>query len=272
MTTYPFGIKNIKIKSRVWSFVKLIQIAIFTLLISACENGGVLFADVPEFNKALPEDFKSRILWEETDQFKYDLAQLSGHVIYKMSDTNKFERGSRITNGTQPSVELIENGEIYQSKIDSNASLEGSYLAFASNIKAEQVVDISIVDTARSLIPYEEVPVSKLIEIANRPKQDNVEQRYYIQGVLLATLTSKYGSKIESNASGVVGGTFGAKGSVFNEESTTSRDYRISLLLIDIDRFSQLSSASGLQGLETQNILRNSQVSSATLPLISFSD
>lgn len=72
----------------------------------------------------------------------------------------------------------------------------------------------------------------------------------------MATVMTQYGVKINADASGVVGNAFGAKGNVYNEEQTVSRDFRISLLLIDLDRFVQLNAASGLERLTPQRLVR----------------
>ncbi|MBU8900926.1 hypothetical protein KRR26_35545 [Corallococcus sp. M34] len=219
---------------------RYVWIALFASLLGGC---GVTFSNVPEFNKGLPEDFKRRVLWNETDLFKYNLEQLAGHVIYSKASAAEYDRGPRlVTNGKSPSFKLIDNGQVYHSKVDNGAKAEGSYLAFASTMSAEQTADVSIIDTAQVFIPYEDVPVDELVKIAEASAPQGVK-RYYIQGVLLASVTTRYGAKINADASGIVGDTFGAKGSVYNEQQAVGRDFRISLLLIDIDRMAMLKKA-----------------------------
>ncbi|WP_253993352.1 hypothetical protein [Myxococcus qinghaiensis] len=228
---------------------------LLALLLSGC---GVTFSNTPEFNKGLPEDFKRRVLWNETDIFKYNLEQLAGHVIYSKASTGEYDRGPRLTtSGKSPTFKLIDNGQVYHSKIDNAAKAEGSYLAFAATMSNDQTADVSIIDTAQVLIPYEDVPVTDLAKISETKAPQGVK-RYYIQGVLLASVTTRYGATIKTDASGVVGNTFGAKGSVFNEQQTVGRDFRISLLLIDIDRMALLKAAPQLSPQTPADFLKAS--------------
>lgn len=231
-------------------------IVALTLVILGC---GVRFANIPQFNKELPSDFKSRVFWTQTDNFKYNLEQLAGHVIYSESKAGEFSRGPRyIKANAPPALRPIDDGTVYQSKIDSSASVQGSYLIFAGNMKAEQTADVLIVDTAQVFIEYENVPVAELEREARKPRRSG-QSAYYIQAVLLASVTTKYGSKIAGDASGVVGNTFGAKGNVYNEEDAISKDVRISLLLIDLDRYRILKDGAGARPMSSTEMLQSAR-------------
>ena len=236
--------------------MRIVNVAIFgCLFLMGC--AGVRFSDVPQFNKGLPEDFKRRVLWNETDIFKYNLQQLVGHVIYAKGQTGEYDRGPRYVKlGTSPALKVVDSGQVYQSKIDNGAEAEGSYLSFAAKLSDSQTVDVNIIDTAQVFIPYEDVPVDDLLKEANKPAPSGTTKRCYVQGVLLATVMTQYGVKVNADASGVVGNAFGAKGNVYNEEQTVSRDFRISLLLIDLDRLAQLHAAPGLQPWAADRLVR----------------
>ncbi len=237
------------------------RIAILFLVIAVSGCNGIKFSNIPQFNKDLPEDFKRRVLWNDTAIFKYNLEQLAGHVIYAKAMAGQYDRGQRyIKPGKSPVSKVIDSGQIYHSKIDNGAKAQGSYLAFAANLSNDQTAEVNIIDTAQVFIPYEDVPVDDLLKEAAKPVEPGTTNRYYIQGVLLSTVTTQYGIKINADASGVVGDAFGAKGNVYNQEQGISRDFRISLLLIDINKLKELHSAGRLAPLTTSALLKASQV------------
>jgi hypothetical protein len=136
-------------------------------------------------------------------------------------------------------------------------------------LSANRTASVTIIDTAQVFIPYADVPVDVLLAEAMKPALPGTTKRYYIQGVLLATVLTQYGQQINADASGVVGNTFGAKGNVYNEEQTVNRDFRISLLLIDLDRLAQLGAASGLEPSTPERLIRAAHASGFSVQRIS---
>lgn len=228
--------------------------SLFVICVFGVGCTGLKFADTP-LNKALPQDYKNRVLWNETDVFKYNLEQLVGHIIYEEGTNGGYARGPRIVDRSKPPVmKAIEGGTIYESKIDRGAAAEGSYLAFAAKMDAKQSAEVQIIDNSQVFIPYENIPIGDLLKAG--ASTNGARKRFYIQGVLLAGVLTKYSSEITADASGVVGNTFGAKGNVYNERGEIARDVRISLLLLDLDKLSLLSSASNLKAAEVNRTLR----------------
>jgi hypothetical protein len=232
------------------------------LILTGC---GVRFANVSQFNKVLPDDFKNRVLWAETDIFKYNLEQLAGHVVYAKAE-GKFDRGVRLVKKDRtPTLKAVDKGRVYHSKIDKGAAAEGNYLAFAAKFDDTQTEDVTIIDTAQVFIPYDDVPIDDLLKEADKPLPPDVSKRYYVQAVLLATVTRIATSKISANASGVVGDAFGAKGNVYKQDEEGSTDYRISLLLIDLEKMKMLKQGSGAQPIESSELLRGSKAKGMTV-------
>jgi hypothetical protein len=219
---------------------KLVVAACFTLWLTGC---GVRFADVA-MNKDLPSDYKNRVLWPQTDAFKYNLTQLAGHVIIGNPATGEFERGPRyVKEGFEPTLQVIEDGTVYNSKVNNSAAAKGNYLVFAGSLSGDQAAEVTIVDTNSVFIPYEQVPMEALAEEA-RKEPEAGKKKYYVQAVVLATVTIKNYRKIAADASSVTGNTFGAEGKVFNETSDVSKDFKISLTLLDVQRFAQVTGSS----------------------------
>ena len=213
------------------------------ILLSSC---GVKFSPITH-NKTTPEDLKNRTFWDQTDIFKYNLEQLTGSILYKVEGEGNFRRGSRVVDeANKPSIEAIENGLLYHSKI--NREYEGgvSVLSFTTELSTDQMVDVKITDIFQSFIEFESIPIDRIKEIIDSDELANTK-KYYIQGALLTSVTKTYGSEISANASGVVGGAFkAANGKIYNEETDFIQDYKISLALIDLDKLDILLEASPL--------------------------
>jgi hypothetical protein len=205
-------------------------------LLASCD--GVKFADV-EVNRPLPDEFKNRTFYAKTDIFKYRLSQLAGNVIVREADSTAYVRLDRVVpEGVVPIEKDVdeEGGEIYRSVVDRGASAEGSYLAFAGSLSANEIAKVQIRDrhwVFIDLVPAVRDAIADWVE--DHPNDDPAVKRWYVQGALLASITTDYYQEIDATASGVVGETLGAKGEVYNRFRETATDFRISLELLDID-------------------------------------
>ena len=201
---------------------------------------GVKFDSV-DLNMPLPSHFKNRNLYDKTDIWRFKLTQLAGHVLHWDPESKLYERTKRIVKeGYEAELELIEESErkVYSSMVDDRISAEGSYLLFAADLDTKQTASVNIEDLSLVFINDADVPWEELIAEAKRPKSNPKIRRYWIQGVLLASVTIDFFSEISKNASGVIGETVGAKAKVYNKRGDTSRDFKLSLELVDIDRLS----------------------------------
>lgn len=204
-------------------------------------GGGIKFADEP-MNRSLPEDYKNRKIYQQSDIFKYKLDSLVGRILVckqKIGDKSKLDCDLKLApirkDNSTPLIKTPEQ-KVYSSKIDRGAAAEGSYLAFAAKLSADQAAEVLITDSVLVFIQDDDIPIEKLkAYVKANPKVGN-ENRYWIQGALLATIITRNLIKIDSNASGVVGTATGLKGQVYKNEGLEAIDYKISLLMPDIDR------------------------------------
>lgn len=208
-------------------------------------------------NKSIPDDLKNRTFWEETDIFKYKLEQLTGSIIYT-KDSGAFSRGPRIIDlKNPPELSIIKNGLLYHSLVNNKLQGNISVLNFTVGLDSSQVVEVRIVDVMQAFIDFEKIPAKKIRESIGGAEMSGYK-KYYVQGALLTSITKQYSHSIKYNTKGVIGSVFGADGQVFNEESDFIQDYKISLLLIDLDKYTLLSKGSNYRDddLENQRILR----------------
>lgn len=225
--------------------MRLLASTFIVIILSACS--GVKFAD-ERVNKNLPLDFKNRNIYPKTDIFKYELDSLVGRILVckpDQIDNNEYKCDLKLqrilkkdpdTGQTLFPETKTPDQLVYSSKIDRDASAQGSYLAFAASFSADQVSEILITDSALVFTKDSDIPVNDLLNYVKANPKNQDEQRFWVQGALLATIVQRDLTKIETNAEGVVGNTTGVKGQVFNSTGEESIDYRISLLIPNIDQ------------------------------------
>lgn len=212
------------------------RIAWCGVLAVAMGCSGVRFGNLA-LNEELPEDWKNRNLYHNTSIFKHQLQDLAGSLLQKREGETEFVRVGRVVNpGYAPALKLMDDGKVYESKIDRGAEVQGGYLAWAAKLQANQKASVVIQDVSMVFIPYPDIPWKELSRIAiSQPPARDV-QRYYVQGVLLSSIVIEKYAEIEANASGVIGATIGVAGKVYTREGSVARDFRIALEIIDIDK------------------------------------
>lgn len=234
--------------------VFLLAIFIMAIAFIGC---GVRFKDAP-INLELPDDFKTRNLLDRTAIWRFNMPELVGTVLYLEQDGSYSRHRRFVKEGYVAKLRLVEDSEkkIYSSRIDRGIAAEGSYLVFAAKLDAKQIAEVNIEDVSHVFINDADIPWERLVEEAKAQASNPDISRYWVQAALLSTIKIDYYSEISANASGVVGETFGAKGTVYNKQSTTVHDYKISLLLIDLDR---LRSTARQMTLELEILTQHAQ-------------
>jgi len=191
------------------------------------------FADVA-LNKDLPKDYKTRVMWPQTDALKYDIAQLAGHVVVGNRATGEFERGRRyLKAGFEPKVQIIDGGTIYNSKVDRSASTKGEYLGFAGSLDGKQTAEVTITDASSVIVPWEQIPTDDLAREASKEVSEGKE-RFYVQAVVLATVTIRNYAEVSGDVAAIKGAAFGANGKVYSETGDVSKDFQISVTLLSL--------------------------------------
>lgn len=207
--------------------------------LAAVGCSGLRFGSVP-VNEELPEDWKNRNLYHNTAHFKYQLQDLAGSLLQKKEGEKEFTRiGRQVAPGYVPALKVIDDGKVYESKVDRGAEVQGSYLAWVAKLQGNQKAGVLIQDVSSVFIPYPDIPWKELAKLAvANPPQPGV-QRFYVQGALLSSIVIEKYMEIEASASGVMGPAVGIGGKVYARQGSVSRDFRIALELIDIDKLNR---------------------------------
>jgi hypothetical protein len=224
--------------------MRTLALMLLSCIFLGCPKPGVTF-DPLRLTNDLPDTFKKRNLYpDESGILKYKLTELVGRVIYKTPSTEYYSVKKVILNPDySPVIELISDadGQVFEGLVDRNAALKGSYLAFASDLSVKEVATVSIRDRHTVIVKNKDIPRDSLVAEAEAVQKDSLTRRFWVQGAMLTSLDVARFSEISANASGVVGATFGAEGHVYNKQSQGIHDYRISVLLIDLDGLEELT-------------------------------
>jgi hypothetical protein len=214
-------------------------------LVSACRSLSFGPADM---NAVIGDDFSKRLVWPDSSILQYELAELTGWVIYEPKVLPAGTQGSQeldndalpqrvrqiLKPGTKLSVRPIMDGRVYESKIDSRAAAQGSYLAFASKLDSDKKAHVTIDDAAICLVSAADIPWDELTALAQQP--DPEKRRYWVQGTLLTLTGVRMFHKLSGSTEiGVADAFGGANGEVYVSNDQFKKSPMISMLTIDLD-------------------------------------
>lgn len=215
------------------------------LLMTGC---GVKFAEAT-VNKPLPDEFKDKALYHGPVA-GYDFQDLVGNILLIKENDDPLRIGLIRPNGYKNEViPIADPNNYYKSRIQRGAELQGSYLAFAADFKIDQLAEIEIVDVARAGIAFDKEDVFAQILtkastwVKDHPKDDASLTRLWVKSVVLISWTYNDFTKIEANASGVVGDAVGIKTGVYNRNEETVKSVRIAFEAFDIDELVKQSAS-----------------------------
>jgi hypothetical protein len=229
------------------------------LIVAFVSYGCVSFGDTTINNINLPNDWKYRTFIKQTIDWKNNLTDLIGIVLEESKDSNTTlgkiglqidstgdyvyfdETVTILPNDFKPALKMIDDGLVYEFKMDNNLKTELNVSVFAVGLENNNNIDIKrnvvIQDLSYTGISKEDIKKinDKLSEISR--KKPNV-RKYYVQNATLSVINWKDAVKTDVTV-GLKGETYGVKGKVYNTNDTsrTVKDARIHVKLLDIDKY-----------------------------------
>jgi hypothetical protein len=208
------------------------------VLLAGC---GVKFAEAP-VNTTLPEVFKQRLLYPG-GVASYDSQDLVGNVL-QLAEGQEALRVAVIRPDayTPQLITIVDPNNYYRSRIQRGAEEQGSYLAFAESLKADQMAELILTDVARAGIvldnaaQWEQIVAKSAQWVASHPKASPGVQRLWVKAVVLTRRSYSDFSKISANASGQVGSVVGVKGGVYRNSEQEQKSVNIAFEAFDIDK------------------------------------
>jgi hypothetical protein len=257
------------LKKTVMKIVKSLFIFLSIIFVGC---GGVKFAQAP-INLDLPESFKQRSAYP-AGVMGYQFQDLIGSILLIKRDVNPIILGIiRPDSFISKMIPITDPNNYYKSRIQKGAELKGSYLAFASNLSKEDLVEYELIDIARAGIEFTSSETfSQIVNkskqwVRNNPKTDSSNVRLWIRAVVL-TKESRYAfTKIDINAKGQVGDVVGVSTGIYHKNENSNRGVLISFEAIDIDVLAQ-QSLSDSERFSTELIIRKLKSSFYTKPIV----
>ena len=239
------------------------------MLVSALLTGctGLKLAESP-INRSLPESFTKRALYP-AGVAAYEFQDLVGNILRIKNDEDPIRIGLIRPNGFVTVVEPITDPlNYYKSRIQQGAEAQGSYLAFAANFKADQLAELELIDIARSGVAFNtdvifnQITTQATAWVNQHPNSDSAVTRLWIKSVVLTRRIYNDYTKINVNASGVVGGAVGVSTGVYNNSEQSIQSVIIAFEAFDIDQLvEQLSVKDTLKSLFPKSIERLADLS-----------
>lgn len=203
-------------------------------LLPSCKTTSLQWVD--KSVQAPPAYFSARNSFpDESGLYRYKLTELPGRILYRKPGETKYHfRKVVLKDGYQPRLEVVPDadGRIFDAVIDSKIAASATYLALSASVDAKSMASVHVQDRVLSFIANADVPWTALSSEAG-PLEDNSE-RYWIQGVLMASLDYTKATEVDLKAGGKLSEAFGANGKVYNKADAATHDYRLSLELIDL--------------------------------------
>jgi len=243
-------------------------LVVIPFLISGC---GLKFSGNSFSNAKLPDTFKNRSVFPTDLSGAYQFADLTGAIIAvdtaKKNDKEPLLLGLiHPQNHVSKVIPIPESYSYYKSRVTKEASAEGSYLIAAASLNVDQMMEIEIVDVARSYIdfstasPYQDV-LKQIQEWVRLHPKTNSDTRIWIKEVVLTKIIVSNSAKVKSNASISSGSVAKIKGGIFNTSEQQNKSVQLGLVAYDIDKMArQTAEIVGIAGDQVDAKLNESKV------------
>jgi hypothetical protein len=218
---------------------KLLYLSLILLSVSGC----VSFVDT-SIDTTLPQDVTDRNHVVITADWRDELVELSGTVLYEPKDPKqRWRAGRRIISGTEPKLLFIASDDpnrvLAEVMIDSSSSNGLSAIGLGSiAVTGKDKLDFKYEDVSRVFINWADIDHSTIMKEKKTAMPDDAKRRWFVQGVRLATIHHRRFTEVTGKFNKTVGGEgIGVNGDVFNASRKLTRDFAIHVTLRDIDRW-----------------------------------
>ena len=123
----------------------------------------------PFTNEELPTSYKNRKFIKNLAGMTYDIFLIPGNIVKYDTTTKDYEFKTLkgiIKNNISPQINVIDDGILYSSKINSGASFNASALIGGLSVDSKKIMELIIQDAAKSIVPDTLIDVDVLKKIA----------------------------------------------------------------------------------------------------------
>ena len=185
----------------------------------------------------LPRTYKNRKFLNDVGSATPDLFMIPGNIVMlNPKDTSyQFRTLKAITKGNKPPiVTAVADGQIYNAKINSTTSFNGTYLIGGLNVNKDEIMELNITDVAISTVPDSLVDMDAIKSaIADVPEEER-KNLYFIKAATLTTIDSRKYTESKFDAS--INSCFvTAGGKTYSSNEKFKRDKTVSMWIIPLD-------------------------------------
>jgi len=140
---------------------------------------------------------------------------------------------------------------LYSSKINSSASVNGSYMIASASASSASIIELIVTDINGILIPEQSIPYLEICRASQNVDKENKKKMYYVRSVKLTTVHSKAYKEVKADAA-ISGVVFSVGGKVYNSSDQFKTDYVVS---VDLVSFNNLLITKNCEEIITNNEL-----------------
>jgi hypothetical protein len=186
----------------------------------------------------LPQEYVNRDFLPLVDS--YDINDLTGGIVRLVGDTDEeklFQLASleRYAKDTKiPEAEPIENGVIYNEKVDKSVNFSASYLIANLSVNDDRLKEIIVTDVSKANLKLGEFDIQRLREFYNRLPDEKKKNYFVIKSVVLTIINHRDFTKTEFKA-GVDGQFFNAGGQTYSSSEVMKSTRTVSVDLVALE-------------------------------------
>lgn len=197
---------------------------------------GLMKKPEPFIPEELPDSFKART-FINLAALSYKLEELPGNIVkydeekkeYKIVSLQRFIKSNKL-----PESNIIDDGLIYSSIINSGVSFNGSILIAGLKVDSKSIMEIIIQDVIMSIVPDAMILSKELEEAAKNIPEAERKNYFFIKGTTLTLVNSKKFKELKFDAK--ANNTYvTVEGKVFSSNDKFSKERLVSLDLISLD-------------------------------------
>lgn len=185
----------------------------------------------------LPDSYTNRKFLKGLAGMTYDIYLVPGNIVKYHEKDSTYELKTLkgiIKNDSLPRAVNIDDGINYSSKINSGASLNGSFLIGGVSVESNKIMELIIQDISKSIVPPDLIDIDRILSaVKNIPINDR-KNFFYIKTATLTYINSRKYSEtrvdLKINATYVT-----AEGKAYSTSDKFSRERLVSVDLISLE-------------------------------------
>lgn len=224
--------------------LSLFPIIAIALILNAC--AGIKFSKTAleeKSNLTLPKDFSGRKFLTGLVAERNNPTLLPGRLIKVEIDTSQPNQFSvqRIpklfaSKGTQPSLELITDGELIKLKVTNKINANANFQQlFDLEVSANTSFELYLSDIMLSIIPDDSIDTDALLDYyKTKIKPSEIDKYYFISNVKVSKYYRNKFVEVDSKATVNSGSVMAVDGKYYNSRDELFQDYMVSASLIQL--------------------------------------